>query len=141
MSGFVTSDGATYILGLFSSLEERVGSYYVALVTRPIGIAESGEEISEPVDLSYTRAELINIPDNWYITHNTLINLHEVSFPLPSEPWVDLVGYGICDSQYGGRVLFAGDFPTATMDTGEQFYIPPGGVIIDLDLASWMNQQ
>lgn len=141
MSGFITADGAAYLLGLFCGQREAVESYYVALVTRPIGIAESGAEISEPTDYSYSRAEIINIPEHWYIYNNSLVNTIEVGFPIPTEPWSELVGYGICDSPDAGQVLFAGDFPRATIDASEQFYVPAGGIIIDLDLAGWMNQQ
>lgn len=141
MSGFLTSDGAAYLLGLFSGIESPVETYHIALVTRPIGIAESGSEISEPADYSYARAEIINIPDHWYIYNNSLVNTVEVSFPIPTEPWVDLVGYGICNARDAGRILFAGDFPRATIESGEQFYIPEGGIIIDMDLAGWMNPQ
>lgn len=137
MSGFITSDGAEYMLGTMAGIIEAKESLWVALVYSQTGFTETGVEIDEVVDPGYSRAQIDK--GHWYIYQNSLTNQEEVVFPVPTEPWLGITGYAICDSEFEGKVLFAGDIPVSDIDVDEQFYIPAGGITIDLELHGWMR--
>lgn len=141
MSGFITIDGAQHMLAVLSGIEERLEAFHIALVHTPVGLSESGNEIDEIIADGYTRGLVYTGEENWFIAHNVLTSLVEVYFPVPSTPWTNINGYAVCDSNYGGRVLFAGSFSPTDIDPSEQFFIPAGGISIDLELQGWMRSQ
>lgn len=141
MSGFFTYAGADYFLNLFAAGEERVETYYIALIvgSQP-GLAISGDELDEPVVAEYGRAELENVPGNWEVLNGELANLIEVAFPPASEPWGIARYWAICDSPVGGRALIAGDMDALDIQEDQQVYLPPGTLSVMFELDSWKLQ-
>lgn len=138
MSGFLTTDGADYIMSIWSSIEVPVESYYIALVTQPIGSAESGDELAEIVSGDYYRAAIMAGPENWSVAYGSLTNLTQIALPVPvSEDWTGIVGWALCDADSGGRVLWAGDVDTFDIVIGEETYLPAGSLSLSFDLGTW----
>lgn len=138
MTGFITSDGADYLMGLFSGTEEVLSVYYVALVVTPVGTAEAGVELAEPPYGDYARSPINNGPENWVVAYGALTNLTEVIFASPgAEPWLGIVGWAICDASMEGRVLFAGDTDIFDVAVGDQVVMPIGTITLDVEMDSW----
>lgn len=138
MTGFITADGADYLMNVFSGVEDIVSEYWVALVTAPVGTAESGDELAEPQVGDYTRASISVGPDNWVVAYGSLTNSVEITFGIPGvDPWTGIVGWALCDSPFEGRCLYAGDYDPFDVAVGDQVVLPPGSVSIGLELDSW----
>lgn len=138
MSGFITADGADYLMSVFAGVEDVLPEYYVALVTAPVGTAESGEELAEPLVGDYGRAMISSGPENWVVAYGSLTNTVEITFPIPGlDPWDGIVGWALCDSAAGGRVFYAGDYDPYDVAVGEQVVLPPGSVSLGMELDSW----
>lgn len=138
MTGFITSDGADYLMGLFSGTEALLSAYYVALVVTPVGTAEAGIELAEPPYSDYSRSAINTGAESWVVAYGALTNIVAVTFPSPSaEPWLGVVGWAICDASVEGRVLFAGDTDTYDVAVGDQVVMPPGTITLDVEMDSW----
>lgn len=138
MTGFITADGSDYLMNLFSGIEDVMPFYYVALVTNPVGTAESGDELSEPPYEDYARAAIEIGPENWVVAYGALTNSVQIALSVPgAQAWTGIVGWAICDSSSGGRVLFAGDEEPFDIAIGEQTYLPAGALTISIDMGSW----
>jgi hypothetical protein len=141
MSGFMTAAGADYLLHLFSG-DQTKEIYHVALVgNQEPGLTTSGRELKEPTEASYTRSEVVNQSGNWQVQHGTLTNEVEISFPLATTDWGDIIYWAICDAPEGGSVLWTGEFTTAFYVAGtDQVTIPVGGVSVSLDILGWGSE-
>jgi hypothetical protein len=138
MSGFITSDGADYLMALFGGIELVTSSYYVALVTSPVGTAEAGEELSEPLAGDYARAVINTGPENWMVAYGALTNIVDITFGTPGvDPWSGIVGWAVCDSATGGRALWAGDSEPYDVAVGDQVILPAGSVTLSLEMDGW----
>lgn len=138
MTGFITTDGSDYLMNLFAGIEDVVPIYYVALVTVPIGTAESGDELVEPAFNDYARSAIEIGPENWTVAYGALTNSVQIALAVPSiQPWTGIMGWAICDADSGGRVLFAGDEDPFDIAIGEQTYLPAGALTISVDMSSW----
>lgn len=141
-TGFLTSDGATYLSNLFSNTESSVSTYYVGLVTQPVGATQSGNELFEPTVDGYFRAPVSNTADNWYVWSNNLISITDVFFPVvTADPWVDLIGWAICDADSGGRVFYAGELDLTTVDINQQMVLPAGTISLSWGMNGWSDYQ
>jgi hypothetical protein len=138
MTGFITADGSDYLMGLFGGVELVASSYFIALVTQPVGTAEAGIELSEPVYPEYARAEILSGPENWAVAYGALTNTVDVSFGVPSaDAWVGITGWAVCDAATEGRVLYAGDTDPYDVAIGDQVVLPAGSITLSLELDSW----
>jgi hypothetical protein len=138
MTGFITSDGADYLMSVFAGIEDVAPEYWVALVTAPVGTSESGDELTEPDFGDYSRSSISSGPENWVVAYGALTNIMEIPFPIPGlDPWTGVVGWALCDSQSGGRVLYAGDAEPYDVAVGEQVVLPAGSVTLGIELESW----
>jgi hypothetical protein len=138
MSGFITADGADYLMNLFGGIENLVPEYFVALVTGPVGTAESGDELAEPAYDDYARSAVPTGPENWSTAYGSLTNLVDVTFTIPSvQTWEGIKGWVICDSAEGGRTLFAGDIEEFDVIIGDQVVFPPGSITVGIELDGW----
>lgn len=138
MSGFISADGADYLMSLFSGTELPLNNYYLALVTEPVGATESGVELSEPQFEDYYRAELFTGPEFWTVAYGVTTNAVEISLPIPGDlGWTGIVGWALCDAQTEGRVLFAGALDQFDIPSGEQAYLPPGTMTLGVAMDGW----
>lgn len=138
MAGFITTDGADYLMSLFAGVEDVIEQYYIALVTEPVGAAQSGETILEPTAGDYFRVPILTGPENWTIAYGTATNSVTITLPIPGlEDWTGIVGWAICDEVTGGRVLYAGDSDEYDVAVGDQTFLPAGSITLSIDLAGW----
>ena len=138
MSGFITDDGAKYLLNLFAASEPLLTDYYIALITGMApGISIYGSELEEPLAESYGRAKYENISGNWQVVNGVLSNAFEINFPLPTSQWGFLRHWALCEAAQAGRVFFVGDLPLSVPVIDEVIYFPPGGLTIEFSLANW----
>ena len=138
MSGYLTADGADYFLNLFRNGEPPIPMYYLALVvgSQP-GVTATGIELEEPVIEEYARAEVPNESGNWDMAQQSLTNLNEIAFPVPSEDWGNCRYWALCDAAESGRVLVAGELEAFEITSGNQVFFNPGTLEIALELDSW----
>lgn len=137
MAGFITTDGADYLMSLFTGTEAILSEYYIALVTETVGTAQSGETILEPGG-DYTRIPITIGPDAWTVAYGTATNTVLVTLPVPAmEDWTGIIGWAICDSVTGGRVLYAGDYEEFDVAVGDETFLPAGSISLTIDLAGW----
>jgi hypothetical protein len=138
MSGFITTDGADYLMNLWSGIETVSSYYFIALVTEPVGSAESGDELVEPDDVDYFRTPVDVGPENWTVAYGSVTNTVQIALAVPSSvDWTGIVGWAICDSEVGGRILWAGDEEPFDISVEEQTYLPAGSLSLSLDMGSW----
>jgi|SRR5690606_2978886 len=139
MSGFLTVSGADYFLGTFSAKEPVVSSYYIALIgSSPPGITSDGNDIDEPEDDSYVRAELVNQDGNWLVQHSTLSNTVEVSFPIAVSDWGEIRYWAVCDSYESGRALWVGEFANSFfIGEDDQLVLPVGSISLGFEMFGW----
>lgn len=138
MTGFITADGADYMMRLFAGVEEVASSYYLALVTEPVGTTESGSELTEPDFGDYYRAPVPLGPENWYVAYGSMTNINQIAVAQPStDEWTGIIGWAICDSDSGGRILYAGDEESFSIGIGEQLYLPAGSVTLAIEQDGW----
>jgi hypothetical protein len=138
MAGFITTDGADYLMSLFTGVEEILPEYWIGLVTEAVGASESGESISEPTSGDYFRVPISIGPESWTIAYGTASNTVLITFPIPGvDDWAGIVGWVICDSEVGGRVLYAGDADMYDISLGDQTFLPPGSISLSIELAGW----
>lgn len=138
MAGFITEDGAHYLLNLMSGGETALERYYLALITgQSPGIAAYGTELDEPDDLGYQRAAYENISGNWVVTNGVIQNAYEIAFVTPSISWGYLQHWALCEAVDGGRVFAAGDLDPYQPQIAENLYFPVGGLSIEFSLTSW----
>lgn len=138
MTGFITADGADYLMGLFGGVRDLPSNYYLALVNSPVGTSESGEELSEMPYPDYQRVMISLGPENWTVAYGTLTNTAGIYMPIPTvDDWIGVSGWAICDSELDGKVLFAGDDEPYDVAVGEQVVFPPGSVTLAIDLYGW----
>ena len=138
MSGFITDDGAKYMLGLFAASEELLDTYYISLITGMApGISIFGSELEEPDAASYARATYENTSGNWQIVNGVLSNTYEINFPMPTEEWGFLRYWALCEAPSEGRVFFVGDLPLSVPVVNEAIFFPPGGLTTEFSLANW----
>lgn len=138
MTGFITSDGADYLMKLFAGIETVADAYYLALVTQPVGTTESGEELVEPDFGDYYRAPIDLGPENWYVAYGSMTNTVQIAIAQPTtDAWTGIIGWAICDSDFGGRVLYAGDEESFDIAIDEQLYLAPGSVTLAIEQDGW----
>jgi len=138
MAGFITTDGADYLMSLFAGVEEILPEYFIALVTESVGAAQSGENILEPTAGDYFRVPIGIGPEYWSIAYGTATNTVMITLPIPGlEDWTGIIGWAICDSVTGGRVLYAGDYDSFDVAVGDQTFLPAGSISLSIDLAGW----
>jgi len=138
MAGFITSDGADYLMSLFAGVTELLPEYWLAIVTEQVGASQSAEDIKEPLSDDYYRVSIVIGPDAWTVAYGTATNTVLVALPVPGiADWTGIVGWAICDSFEGGRVLYAGDNDSYDVVVGDQTYLPPGAISLAIDLAGW----
>jgi hypothetical protein len=138
VAGFITDDGATYLLNLFADSEPILDDYYVALITgMSPGISIFGSELEEPAAESYNRARYQNISGNWQVVNGVLSNAFEINFPRPTSEWGFLRHWALCEAPSAGRVFLVGDLPLSVPVIDEAIYFPPGGLTIEFSLANW----
>jgi hypothetical protein len=138
MAGFITTEGADYLMALFTGVEDVLNEYWIALVTEAVGAAQSGENIAEPLTDDYYRVPISIGPESWSIAYGTATNTVLVTFPIPGlEDWTGIVGWAICDAESGGRVLYAGDDEMFDIAVGDQTFLPAGAISLSIDLAGW----
>lgn len=140
--GFLTLDGANYLLGLFGGTEEKVDTYYVALITgRRPGLTTHGVELEEPAFADYSRAMIEASSGAWDVDQGVAANTLEIPFPVPSSEWGIVSYWAVTDSSEAGsgRVLWAGDVDSFTVAIGEQIFLPPGALSLQMDLDSWQE--
>lgn len=136
--GFVTVDGADYLMNLFSANEPPVEDYYLALVIGAMpGIAASGDELEEPFYVDYARAQIGNIVGSWEVFSGVLSNSVEVLFPSPESPWGTVRYWALTDSPVQGRALFVGDLEQFEVSVGEDVFLAPGALSLSLDIPGW----
>lgn len=139
MSGFLTLAGADYLLGMFGSEESAVDRYYVALITgnRP-GITSDGQDIEEPGDDSYARAEFENTSGAWSVKDGVLTAEIAVSFPVAVSDWGEVKYWAICDSYENGRVFWVGEFANPFfVGADDQVVVQPGGMVLTIQMYGW----
>jgi len=140
--GFLTLDGANYLLGLFGGTEPKVDTYYVALITgsRP-GLTTHGVELEEPAFADYSRAQIAADSSGWDVDQGVLTNTLEIPFPIPTSLWGVVSYWAITDSAEtgSGRVLWAGDCDNFTVNVAEQIFLPQGSLSLQMDLDSWQE--
>lgn len=141
MAGFLTLDGADYLLSLFTGSEQLVTTYWVALLLQDPGLSTAGEELIEPDFDDYSRAKIDVVSGSFAIDSGELTNAIEITFPAPATEWGLVTSWALCDSQEGGRVLFAGDLEDFDVVIDEQPFLPPGSMAISLDVAGWRDDQ
>lgn len=142
MIGFLTLDGANYLLGLFTGSEERVDTYYVALVTgKQPGLTTHGVELEEPASADYSRAQVDATSGSWDVDQGVALNTVEIPFPIPSTQWGTVSYWAVLDTAApgSGRVLWAGDVLSFEVQIGEQVFMPPGSLSLQMDLDSWQE--
>jgi hypothetical protein len=138
MSGFITSDGADYLMALLGGVEQVAPEYYVALVTSPVGTAEAGTELAEPAHDDYFRAVISSGPENWVVAYGALTNIVDVIFAAPSaEAWEGIIGWALCDAATEGRVLYAGDTDPYDVAVGDQVVMTSGSITLAMEMDSW----
>lgn len=138
MSGFITADGSDFMMSVFSGIEMIPEHYWVALVTAPVGTAEAGTELSEPAYEDYARAQIPVGPENWLVAYGASTNIVDVTFGIPGvSPWINIVGWAICDAETEGRVLYAGDLDPFDVAVGDQVTLAAGAITLSIDLDSW----
>lgn len=138
MSGFITGDGADYLMAVATGVEAPVTQFWIALVTSPVGASESGSELAEPTANDYARASISNGPENWAVAYGSVTNITVVSFVIPGvDPWTGIVGWAVCDSMTEGRVLYAGETEPFDVAVGDQTQLPAGSVTFSIELDGW----
>lgn len=136
--GFVTVDGADYLMNLFSSNETSADNYYLALIIGASpGIAASGDELEEPFYDDYSRAQINNIFGSWEVFSGTLSNSVEILFPSPGSSWGTVRYWALTDAPAQGRVLFVGDLEQFEVTIGEDVFLAPGALSLGLDIPGW----
>lgn len=139
MSGYLTADGADYLLGLFSSGEKVAENYYVALIldAEP-GLTSDGDDIDEPYDTSYARAEMPNSSGSWVVMHGTVTSATPCSFPMAASDWGIIRYWAICDSLESGKVLWVGQFANPFfVGGGDVLELPTGSISVGFDMYGW----
>lgn len=140
--GFVTVDGADYLMGLFGADHPPVDNYYIALVIGSIpGIAASGDELEEPFYEDYGRAVIPNFSGSWEIFSGTLSNSVEILFPRPESPWGTPRFWALTDEATQGRVFFVGELDPFTVTVGEDIFLAPGALSLSLSIPGWKEDQ
>lgn len=138
MSGFITGDGADYLMSVVTGIEEPITQFWVALVTSPVGASEAGSELAEPIATDYARAYIANGPENWTVAYGAATNITIVTFVVPGvDPWTGIVGWAICDAETEGRVLYAGEMEPFDVAVGDQTQLPPGSITLSVELDGW----
>lgn len=132
MSGYITLRGEDYLLGVLAGLQERLDSFYIALCpnAQPTRF-NNGYEIIEVGAPGYTRARYYNETFTWEVIGGELRNVVPVEFLPADTDWEPVNYWAICSDEYGGDVLWAGQFNEAlTVVEGSQVIIPSGGLIL-----------
>ena len=138
MSGFITTDGADHLMSVLTGVSDPLTQFWVALVTAQVGTSESGEELSEPTQSAYGRAAISNGPENWMVAYGAVTNTTTVAFGIPGvDPWVGIVGWALCDSETGGKILYAGESEPYDVEVGDQTFLPPGSITLAVDMVGW----
>lgn len=142
MSLAVTAAGAAHLRDLLRSADTPVATWYVALVcTQPPGYTIGGEELDEPRYVEYARGELVNDSASWSVVEASMANLAEVTFPTAISEWGQIGYVALTDAPEGGRVLFCGELDAAFfVEAGEQAYLDPGTLVIDIGGFQWMSE-
>lgn len=138
MTGFITVDGAHYLLNLMTAGETALNSYYLALINGASpGISAYGTELEEPSDSGYQRSRYENLSGNWMIVNGVLQNVYQISFVSPLVSWGYVRHWALCESIDGGRVFAAGDINPILPLVGDVLYFPAGSITLEFSLASW----
>lgn len=136
--GFVTVDGANYLMSLFSAQEPVEDSYYLALITGVSpGIATGGDELQEPPFSDYARAAIDNFNGSWEVFSGTLSNSVEILFPTPQSAWGTVKFWALLDAPVEGRVLFAGSLDQFDVAVQEDLFLSPGALSLSLSIPGW----
>jgi hypothetical protein len=138
MNGYITADGADYLINIFTGKELAAPTYYLALITggQP-GISAHGNELDEPAVSEYIRASIDNLSGNWLNQpQQGLINV-DAAFPVASVDWGTVRYWALCDSEQDGRVLLAGDLDPFDVVAGQQVIVTAGSLGISIDLDDW----
>lgn len=138
MAGFITTDGADYLMSVAIGIQEPAEQFWVALVTSPVGASEAGDEITEPLVGDYARTPIPNGPENWAVAYGATTNIATVAFGIPGvDPWTGIVGWALCDAETAGKVLYAGEMDPFDVEVGDQTFLPPGSITLSIDLDGW----
>ena len=134
----ITIDGARYILGLFSNLEQPLPELWVALSGGTLGPTATGVDIVEPLPEEYERVRVDSLSGSWHLTGTTLSNALTVAFPEAVEPWGLIRGIALCTEAEGGKILFEDELPEPVyVDAGSQVSLTPGAIVFDFDVDRW----
>lgn len=141
MIGYITADGADYLINLFTAAEQAAPAYYLALITggQP-GISSHGSELDEPPFADYARAPVENLSGSWINQPQQALTNIDAAFPVASVDWGIVRFWALCDQAVDGRVLLAGDFDSFQVVAGDQVIFTAGSLGISLDLDDWAAQ-
>jgi len=134
--GFITDDGARYLLNLMSGKEDPLPTYYLALCTAVPTEFQSGDELEEITAEDYTRTPVAN-GTGWGRQDTAFYNEVDIKMT-PASAWDGILGWAICDAEQGGRVLFAGDFlDLITSTSGVELKIDRGTMGVAMGVTDW----
>lgn len=139
MSGRITSDGANYVLNLLVNADQPVANYYVALINgNAPSYSAKGDELEEPTNAEYARAQVASTSGNWNVQSGVLTNYQPIYFPVASTDWGTQRYWAITDAAVGGRAFWVGTLNSPIGTTiGQQFYFPAGSLGLSIPNSVW----
>lgn len=140
MPGFITDEGASYLMALVAMGEPVVDGYWVALTQGVPAPYMTSDEIGEPDAPDYARA-YIPADGTWVVSGDSISNSAEILWPIAETDWGDVSGWALLDAQDGGRVLYGGDLGIVwTIEADLQPVMAPGQLSITITVAQWSQE-
>jgi len=133
--GYLTEDGANYLLGIMVGNESCVDRYYLALSAVVPTVHNSAEDLEEPQAADYARLPGTAAID-WMAYGGAVFNDVDLTFTATSD-WGQVRGWALLDSPAGGRVLFAGFFAEPVELVAGAVTYPRGSLAVAMSVMDW----